>query len=220
MSTQEKTLKARADTLQQYVSDMIALEEHIAMAVERQAEHKDVFQKNPQASQIIQDIAKHTQLHAQHLKQHLEELGGDPAKGIKEVASAALGAVAGMYDKVRTEKVSKMLRDDYTALNLAAMGYTMLHTTGLALQDHPTAAVALRHLEHYSSVIMQLNQIVPSVVVAELRDDNLVVHEGSIQQAVTNTQKAWQPSNGSNSSVSNDQSHTHSSGNGGKSHNS
>jgi hypothetical protein len=194
MSTQEETLKVRSDTLQQYVSDMMAVEEHIGTAVKRQAEDKDVSVKYPQASQIIQHIARHTEQHTQQLKQHLAAIGGDPAKGIKEVATATLGAIAGIYDKVRTEPVSKMLRDDYTALNLAAVGYTMLHTTGLAVQDQATAALALRHLKNYTSLIMEFNQIIPGVVVAELKDNGVVLIEGSVQQAVQNTQAAWTPS--------------------------
>ena len=197
MSTQEKAMQARSDTLQQYVSDMIAIEEHIANAVKRQAEDKDVL-NNPQASRIIQNILQYAEQHSQHLKQHLESIGGDPAKGIKEVATSALGAVAGMYDKIRSEQVSKMLRDDYTALNLAAIAYTMLHTTGLALQDQGTASLALRHLQHNTPIIMELNQIIPSVVVAELKDDGLNVIEGSAQQAVNNTQNAWKPSGNGN----------------------
>ena len=197
MSTQEKAMQARSDTLQHDVSDMIAIEEHIANAVKRQAEDQDVL-NNPQASRIIQNILQYAEQHSQHLKQHLESIGGDPAKGIKEVATSALGAVAGMYDKIRSEQVSKMLRDDYTALNLAAIAYTMLHTTGLALQDQGTASLALRHLQHYTPIIMELNQIIPSVVVAELKDDGLNVIEGSAQQAVNNTQNAWKPSGNGN----------------------
>jgi ferritin-like metal-binding protein YciE len=198
MSMQEKTLKARSDILQQYVSDMMAVEEHIGTAVKRQAEDKDVSKNNPQASQLIQQIARHTEQHAQRLKEHLEAIGGDPAKGIKEVATAALGAVAGMYDKIRSEKVSKMLRDDYTALNLAAVGYSMLHTTGLAVQDHATAALALRHLKDYTSIIMELNSAIPSIVVAELKDNDVVIVESSVRQAVQNTQDAWKPSSNGN----------------------
>jgi ferritin-like metal-binding protein YciE len=194
MSTQEKSMKERSETLQKYVSDMMAVEDHIANAVKRQAEDKDVYKHNPQASQIIQSIAQMTEQHSQHLNRHLEALGGDPAKGIKEVATAAMGAIAGMYDKVRNETVSKMLRDDYTALNLAAVGYTMLHTTGLALQDQSTADLALRHLQHYTPIIMQINQIIPNVVVADLRDTIPTLNEASIQQAMQNTQDAWRPS--------------------------
>jgi len=200
MSTQEKTLKARSDTLQQYVSDMIAVEEHIGSAVKRQSEDKDLL---PQAREIIDHITRHTEEHAQALKQLLQSVGGDPAKGIKEVATTALGAIAGLYDKTRSEKVSKMLRDDYTALNLATVGYSMLHTTGLVVQDSPTAALALRHLKNYTSIIMEVNQIIPSVVVAELKDNGVVLIDGNVQQAVNNIQDAWKPSsNGNGSSAS------------------
>ena len=194
MSHHDESMKERSDVLQKYVSDMIAVEDHISNAVSRQTEHEDVYKHHPQARQIIQSIAQMTEQHAQHLKQHLEAIGGDPAKGIKEIATSALGAVAGMYDKVRNETVSKMLRDDYTALNLAAVSYTMLHTTGLALQDQRTADLALRHLEHYADIIMQINQIIPNVVVADLRDDVPMINEAAIQQAMQNTQSAWRPS--------------------------
>jgi len=194
MSSQDKTMKERSETLQKYVSDMMAVEDHIAAAVKRQTEHEDVYKHNPQVGQVIQSIAQMTEQHSQHLKQHLQSIGGDPAKGIKEVATAALGAVAGMYDKVRNETVSKMLRDDYTALNLAAVSYTMLHTTGLALRDQATADLALRHLQHYAQIIMQINQLIPTVVVADLRDDVPMLNEASVQQAIQNTQDAWRPS--------------------------
>jgi hypothetical protein len=191
MSSQDSKMKARSDILQKYVSDMIAVEDHIGAAVKRQTEDSDVYKHNPRAGQIINEIAQMTEQHAQHLKQHLEMLGGDPGKGLKEMATTALGAVAGMYDKIRNETVSKMLRDDYTALNLAAVSYTMLHTTGLALQDQATADLALRHLKHYASSIMEINQIIPTVVVEDLRNDVSIMNEMSAQQALENSQNAW-----------------------------
>ena len=196
MSTEEQR-EQRIDTLQKYVSDMVAVEEHIADAVKRQTEHAEVYQHNPQVGQLIQQVARLTEQHAEHLERHLEAMGGDPAKGLKEIATEALGNIAGLYDKLRTETVSKMLRDDYTALSLAAVSYTMLHTTGLALNDRETADIALRHLEHYTPVLMQFDQIIPSVVVAELREDGMLVNESIVQEAKKNTQEAWQPSEGS-----------------------
>lgn len=194
MSSQDNAMKERLNTLQKYVSDMAAVEDHISNAVKRQTEHEDVYKHHPKAGQIIQNIAQTTEQHSQHLKQHLEAIGGDTGAGIKDVATAALGVVAGLYDKVRNEAVSKMLRDDYTALNLAAVGYTMLHTTGLALRDQATADLALRHLRHYTDIIMQINQIIPQVVVEDLRNDVPNLHEASVQTAMQNTQNAWQPS--------------------------
>lgn len=200
MSTQEKALKARSETLQQYISDMVAVEEHIGAAVKRQLEDKELSRLNPQAGQIVQRITRHNEQHIKDLKQQLGALGGDPAKGIKEMASAALGVVAGLYDKVRSERVSKMLRDDYTALNLAIVSYSMLHTTGLAVQEHATAALALRCLKNYTSVVMELSALIPSVVVAELQENEVVIVESSVPQAVRNTQEAWQPSSTGNGS--------------------
>jgi len=198
MSVQEKALKARSDLLQQYVSDMIAVEENIGAAVKRQLEDKNLSQSNPQVTAIIQHIAKHTEQHSTELKRHLNALGGDPAGGIKEMASAALGAVAGLYDKTRSEPISKMLRDDYTALNLAAVGYMMLHTTGVAVQDHPTAALALRHLKEYTPHIMELTEIIPGTVVAEIKEGGVIVIENGAQKATQNIQDAWQPASNGN----------------------
>jgi hypothetical protein len=41
---------------------------------------------------------------------------------------------------------------------------------------------------------MQINQVIPSVVVADLRDTIPTLNEASIQQAMQNTQDAWKPS--------------------------
>jgi ferritin-like metal-binding protein YciE len=191
MSSHDKTMKARSETLQQYVSDMMAVEEHIGSAVKRQAEDKEVAKHHPKAARIVQDIARLTEQHEHELQRHLEAIGGDSAGGIKEAATAAMGTIAGLYDKIRSEKVSKMLRDDYTALNLATVSYTMLHTTGLAAQDQATASLALRHLKDYVPIIMDLNEVIPAVVVSELKEDGVPVNEMGAQQAMRNSEEAW-----------------------------
>ena len=107
-----------------------------------------------------------------------------------------MGTLAGLYDRLRSESVSKMLRDNYTALNLAAISYTMLHTTGLALQDQATAELALRHLRHYAEMVIEINRIIPRIVVEDLRQDVTIHENGTAQRAIENTQQAWQPSSG------------------------
>jgi len=183
--------KERMDTLQKYVSDMIAVEEHIASAIRRQVNDENLTNHASRAGQIINKMAELTDRHTEDLKRHLEAIGGDKAKGIKEVATAAMGTLAGLYDKVRNEAVSKMLRDDYTALNLATVSYTMLHTTGLAFNDQATASLALRHLQDYTGVIMEINELIPSVVVTDLRDNGALIEESLLQLAISNTQEAW-----------------------------
>src|SRR3954468_21600247 len=140
--------KVSMDLLQKYVSDMAAVEEHISSAVQRQIKDEKLAKHASQAARVINNIAQISAHHEQELQTHLQAIGGDAAKGIKEVTTAALGSIAGLYDKMRSEAVSKMVRDDYTALNLATMSYTMLHTTALALNEPRTAALALRHLQN------------------------------------------------------------------------
>jgi ferritin-like metal-binding protein YciE len=182
--------KDRVDVLQQYVSDMLALERHIHEAVRRQKNDKHVLQ-HPEASQLINEIEETLDEHIEHLEQHVSLLGGEPTKPVKDTVAAVAGIAAGLYDKVRSEEVSKMLRDDYTALNLAAMSYITLHTTGLAMGDPRTADIALHHLRHWAPLIMRITQVIPSVVVKELADDGATVSPTIAQEAVRNTQTVW-----------------------------
>jgi len=193
MSTQEQTLNARSKALQDSVSEMLALEEQIGIAAKRQIEDKNASTLDPQVNEMIQRIARQNEKHTKALEQHLKAIGGDSTKSMKDMASAALGAIAGWYDKSRTMQGSQMLRDDSAALNLAAIGYTMLHTTGVAVQSHPTSALGMSHLKDYISIITELTAIMPGVVVAELKEEGVVVVESSVQQALRSIQDAWKP---------------------------
>jgi hypothetical protein len=189
----DKTQEKRSDTLQKYVSDMVALEDHIANAVKQQTGDDSFKKHDAKVIQIVHKIEAANKTHHDVLKHHLEMIGGDSGHGLKEMATDALGTIAGLYDKVRTQTVSKMLRDDYTALSLASMGYTMLHTTGLALRDQTTADLALRNLNHYTDIIMELAELIPQAVVDDLRDEVGMVNEAAAQEARRNTQRTWQP---------------------------
>ena len=104
--------------------------------------------------------------------------------------ASTVGAIGSMYDKLRSETVSKMLRDDYTTLSLAAISYTMLNTTGHALNDPATAQIAARHLRQITPLITGVSRIIPLVVARELGEDHQVdVAAGS--QSVRETQQAW-----------------------------
>lgn len=183
-------MSERLDTLQQYVSDMLAVEKHILQAIERQREDEKV-RKFPETNQLIGKMEGTVRSHIAGLEQHLTSLNGDGFSPVKEAVTSALGAAAGMIDMVRTNKVSKILRDDYTALSLAAVSYTMLHTTGLALEDKPTAELALRHLKGYTPLIGEISENITGVVVEELRDESEVIDSTVAGPAARNTQAAW-----------------------------
>ncbi len=179
----------RQDTVRHYVSDMLATEKHIHEAVKRQAEDESTKQQ-PEASRLVNQIEQTLQSHINQLERHSEQLGGS-STGLKDAVTSTLGAMAGLYDKVRSKQVSRMLRDDYTALSLAAIGYTMLHTTALALNDHTTSDLALRNLKDITPLITQISQVIPGVVASELTEDHPNLNMSSGHEAMRNTQEAW-----------------------------
>jgi hypothetical protein len=106
-------MSERQDTLQQYVSDMLAVEQHIHQAIRRQEEDESV-KKHPEAFALISQAEQTLDNHIAALESHLEALGGDAASPVKEAVAGVLGVAAGLIDQVRTQQVSKMLRDNYT----------------------------------------------------------------------------------------------------------
>lgn len=180
----------RQDTLQQYVSDMLALEQHILEAVERQTDDSKV-DNHPEANQLLGQLERTLKDHTASLEQLLSALGGDAASPVKEAVSSVAGVAAGLYDKVRGDKVSKMLRDDYTALNLASISYTMLHSTGMALKNQTVADLALRHLEDLTPVVVNISEIIPLVVARELSDAGMTTDTAVGQRSADQTHRAW-----------------------------
>ncbi len=183
-------MSERQDTLQQYVSDMLAVERHLLPAFENQSKD-DRFAKYPEARRLVNKIEATINSHINGLKQHLENLGGDAASPVKSAVTAALGMAASVIENMRTDPISKNLRDDYTALNLAAISYTMLHTTGRALMDDQTADLAAAFLMDYTPLITEINEAIPEVVVSELRDETEVLDPAAAAQATEHTQRAW-----------------------------
>jgi hypothetical protein len=182
------------DILQQYVSDMVSLDEHIHEAIKRQIED-DRLKEFPEAAKVVNTLHNTLDQHITGLKTQLKSLGGEASGPVKEAVSAIAGVAAGLYDKVRHDPVSKMLRDDYTALSLTAISYTMLHTTGLALQNQPIADLAQRYLKDITPLIIDISQAIPGVVVKDLEDNEAQIDPTVAKEAVRKTQAAWSTAN-------------------------
>lgn len=183
-------MSERQDTLQQYVSDMLAVERHLLPALENQSED-DRMARYPEARRLVNKIEATIRSHINGLEQHLEDLGGDAASPVKSAITTVLGAAATAIENMRTNPVSKNLRDDYTALNLAAISYTMLHTAGHALMDEQTADMAASYLMDYTPLITEINEVVPLVVVSELQDETEMLDPRMVEKAIMRTQQAW-----------------------------
>jgi ferritin-like metal-binding protein YciE len=183
-------MSERQDTLQQYVSDMLAVERHILPALEDQSKDER-YARYPQAQRLVNQTVFIVRNHINGLEQHLKNLGGDPASPLKSAVTAILGMAATVIEKMRTDPISKNLRDDYTVLNLAAISYTMLHTTGQALMDPETAELAVNYLRDYTPLITDINEVIPEVVVNELRDETEMLDPDAAMRARERTQQAW-----------------------------
>jgi hypothetical protein len=183
MSTQQ--------TLNEHVTNMAAVEKHILEAIERQS-GSDAVKRYPEARVLIRRIEDTLRRHIEALEEHnAASEGGGFAEALKEAVAGALGVAAGLYDQVRNEVVSRMLRDDYTALSLAAISYHMLHTTALGLRQAATADLALRHLKDLTPLLVDLSKTICHVVAREMATEEPGFDGAIGAEAVRRTQEAW-----------------------------
>jgi ferritin-like metal-binding protein YciE len=129
--------------------------------------------------------------HRDSLKALQGAVGSTAGNPVKAAGSALLGKAAGVIDLVRTEGISKALRDDYAAFSLAAISYSMLHTTAQGLGNRKVAELAERHLTDYAGAIERINEVMPGVVARELEKDDHQVQSGAAEATRTMVRKAW-----------------------------
>jgi hypothetical protein len=177
-------------TINTYVSDMLALERHILQPIQTQLSD-NALKSSPAAVGLLRDMVSLVEAHIEALEARLNVLGGHSGSPLKSGVSSVMGAVAAAIDNVRKTEVSKDLRDDYTALCLGSISYTMLHTTARGLHDQLTADLAKRHLQDYATLIMRLSAIMPSVVLTELRELGVPVDAALVGEARQEEENAW-----------------------------
>jgi ferritin-like metal-binding protein YciE len=178
-----------APTINTYLSDMLALEQHIATPLQNQV--NSAIEAQPAALRVIREAFDIVQRHISTLEERLDAVGGHAGSPVKNAVSSVFGAAAAAIDKARKTEVSKSLRDDYSALSLSSAGYTMLHTTALGLGDDQTAALAKAHLADVATAIMKINGVLPTVVLVELRQEGVNVTPAVAQTAERDAEAAW-----------------------------
>jgi len=180
---------AGGKTIADWLGDMVGLESHIEEALDRQLA---LVKDSPTAAPVVQRFHDMVKGNRDALKARQAEIGSTAGNPVVKVGSTILGKAAGLIDKVRAESISKALRDDYTAFNLAAIGHTMLHTTATALGDTTTAQLAEKCLTGHAAAVQEINHIVQDVVLEELRKDNLPIVDAnapSVTRAVVD--RVW-----------------------------
>jgi hypothetical protein len=180
----------RNEAVNSYISDMLGLEDHIEKAIRSQLEDLKDY---PEAVAELRQIHRKVEHHISDLRGLSERRqAGGITESVKRAGSAVLGAAAGVIDLVRTEGLPKNLRDDYTALSLAHIGYVMLHTTGLALDDREVAELARQGFTDYAEALTRLQGIIPASVVAYFKQEGLPARDDVVPQVRRTIEEVWQ----------------------------
>lgn len=178
------------EVINSYITDMLALEDHIEKALRGQLED---LKEYPEVIRELKPIHQKVEHHISDLKNLSERRSaGGPADVIKRAGSAVLGLGAAAIDLVRREGLPKNLRDDYTAFSLATIGYLMLHTTGSGLDDREVAELAHQHFADYAESVTRLHNIIPAAVIRFLKEDGLPVREDVLPEISRTIEEVWQ----------------------------
>jgi hypothetical protein len=177
------------EAINSYITDMLSLEEHIEKAVRGQL---DDLEDYPEVTRDLKQILHKVEQHVSDLREISERRKARGASdAIKRAGSTLLGLGAAAVDLVRTEGLPKNLRDDYTAFSLATIGYVMLHTTALSLEEREVAELARQHFADYAFAVTLLHNVIPGAVVRFLREDGLPVREDVLPQISRTIEEIW-----------------------------
>lgn len=180
------------ETIASYVTDMLALEEHIETALSGQIE--DLEKEEPDFVMRLREVRAMCRQHIQALEAlstRREQTGQGIAKTVKRAASAVLGVGAAAIDFVRTETLPKNIRDDYAAISLASIGYVMLYTTAMTLGDNEVAEIAYAHLQGHAQSTMTLHNLAPAAVVRFLQQEGHATQNDALQEIEQKVQRVW-----------------------------
>ena len=192
-------MKEKNEFVAKYVTDQLILDSHTLKVIEVQLKDSSLTSM-PQVQKLLQNIHSVIQKNINALqaldKSNNKNSSIDVSKTLSETLTDVTGTLTGLYNKLRTEKVSKMLRDDYTALSMTCLTYSMLFTTAKGLGEHETAEVATNNLKVIPPLVMDLNSIIPGVVLFELEQNGYTVDKTADSEAVQQSRQAWNQKEG------------------------
>lgn len=179
-------MSAYIKILEQHLSEQVALEEHLCKIIEKQMLQID----KPEFAEARDLLMKTKTILEQHynpLNKLLDELEETTLRRDKEgkpISNPVIGFELDSYQE--DELVSRILRDDYSALNLIAMGNAMLHTKALALQHNEVAEIALSHLKDLAAVAAEIGNLMPRLVARELLNRSVDTDPSIVETASRN----------------------------------
>lgn len=178
------------DSLKRYVNDVIGLESDIANAVAGQLAD-DRLDHHPGLADMLHEIVLGSEARIARLRSLSGEEGGKLGAAVKEAATTVTGILAGIYGRIREHPVSRMVRDDIIAMDVAATSYGMLRTLALAVGHEETGAIALEGLRAAPPRVLKLTDLLPGIVAAELAREAPLVNPDAARLANAEIRAAW-----------------------------
>lgn len=182
----------KQETILQHLTTLKALDREVRAAIDRQ-QKDDRLSQQQDTAHLLERIEGTLAQQSERLETRIDALdGGSAVAEIKQRVGQLLGFAEGLWHDLSKRPVSHALRDDYAALNLLAIHYTMLHAAALALDDRTTADLAFQNLRELTPMVVEISQAMPLVVVAELGQEHRGIDPAVATAAVRTTHAAWQ----------------------------
>ena len=180
--------------LQQQIREQIALEEHLCRIIDGQIEDigEVEYVDYIDAKNLLKNTRQVLEKHFTPLNELLDKLDcDDDIKQRVGVVPNGLDVKTAHNTELAQGRISKILRDDYSALNLITISNTLLHTTALALNSLEIATIALQHLENLAPFVVRIGELMPEVITRELRTQSPSIDLSVAKTALVNTKQAW-----------------------------
>jgi len=194
---QQKTLFVMGNVdnnrINTFITDLLSVEKHTLKAVKKQKD-TDKVKADSEAFEMLQQMEKTLAAQVNNLQQAAKKYGDESSKSLKSKLTGFLGTIAGLVDSARKDPISKMMRDNYTAVAMITAGNTMLKSTALAVDDEELQHIAGNHLKELARLTTEISRVLPLVVARELVDDRQEADRIG-KMAVEKTQKAWNAEN-------------------------
>lgn len=179
------------EPLTQHICEQIALEEHLCKLIEQQISELNETDFNDAKDLLIQ-TKQILNGHFLPLNEKLDDLEivADPANVLVPNGDCIKQSGNGEVQR-KNWRISRILRDDYAALNLIIVSNSILHTAALAMGAHEVAALALTHLKNLASVVVRIGAVIPEVITRELRAVSSGTDLSVAQVALENIKLVW-----------------------------
>ncbi len=179
------------EILRLYSSDLLELQRHIVDVVKDQTDQEEV-RRYPEVQQLVIKIQDTVGRHFNELEQGLESLGGEKSSLLKQAMGRVAETAMGMATKAEgSEKCSKVLRNDYLALDAASLGSLMLYTTAAAFNNDRIGEMSERHFHELTSLAVEIREMIPEIVVREFADQGYSVNNRVTEEVNRKIQQAW-----------------------------